>query len=190
MGPVSPLLGFYSICSYSIHAQPLNGHPSKCSPWPKLFLFMKSSWLKLQVVEVISLQTATIFGQKENPTFVVSNKQKSLQNHLSLQKLVTICEQNHILILDPAFNKFAKNIIWSWQLCGYCAFYHYFNEAKLQQCTRYNCAVTCIWFFSLQGSHWHHQVQGVQQRKETCLLRSREGNYLFLNKTIIMEIVL
>ena len=48
-------------------------------------------------MEVILLQTATIFGQEENPTFVVSNKQKSLQNHLSLQKLVTICEQNHIL---------------------------------------------------------------------------------------------
>ena len=36
LGHVSPLLRFYSVCSYSIHVQPLNGHPSKCSPWPKL----------------------------------------------------------------------------------------------------------------------------------------------------------
>ena len=28
--PVSPLLGFYSIRSYSVRVQPLNGHPSKC----------------------------------------------------------------------------------------------------------------------------------------------------------------
>ena len=37
---VSPTcLGFYSICNYRIHVKPLNGHPPKSLPWPKLFIF-------------------------------------------------------------------------------------------------------------------------------------------------------